>query len=39
MQKASLFENLEFNENKVAVSVLVKTANSSEVRILIKKIR
>lgn len=37
MQKASLFENLEFNENKVAVSVLIKTANSSEVRILIKK--
>lgn len=37
MQKASLFENLVFNENKVAVSVLVKTANSSEVRILIKK--
>ncbi|TDE02611.1 cupin domain-containing protein [Flavobacterium hiemivividum] len=37
MQKASLFENLEFNETKVAVSVLLKTSNSSEVRILLKK--
>lgn len=37
MQKSSLFENLEFNETKVAVSVLLKTSNSSEVRILLKK--
>ena len=37
MQKASLFENLEFNETKVAVSILLKTSNSSEVRILLKK--
>jgi quercetin dioxygenase-like cupin family protein len=37
MQKASLFENLEFNEAKVAVSVLLKTAATSEVRILLKK--
>lgn len=37
MQKSSLFENLQFNETKVAVSVLLKTSNSSEVRILLKK--
>lgn len=37
MQKSSLLENLEFNETKVAVSVLLKTSNSSEVRILLKK--
>lgn len=37
MQKSSLFENLQFNETKVTVSVLLKTSNSSEVRILLKK--
>jgi quercetin dioxygenase-like cupin family protein len=37
MQKSSLFENLQFNETKVAVSVLLKTSNSNEVRILLKK--
>ena len=37
MQKASLLENLTFNENKVAVNVLLKTDYSSEVRILLKK--
>lgn len=37
MQKSSLFDNLDFNESKVAVNVLLKTEYSSEVRILIKK--
>ena len=37
MQKASLFENLNFNEEKVAVNILLKTEYSSEVRILLKK--
>lgn len=37
MQKASLLENLNFNEEKVAVNVLLKTDYSSEVRILLKK--
>ncbi len=37
MQKASLLENQNFNEDKVAVNVLLKTDYSSEVRILLKK--
>ena len=37
MQKASLLENRNFNEDKVAVNVLLKTDYSSEVRILLKK--
>jgi quercetin dioxygenase-like cupin family protein len=37
MEKASLFENLDFNETKPAVKVLLKTPHSREVRILLKK--
>lgn len=37
IQKASFNEALDFNENKVAVKVIMETATSKEIRILFRK--